>query len=116
MRHRKKGKKLGREKASRDALIKSLAMSLVLYEKMKTTHAKAKVVRPFVERMITTGKNDTVAARRKIASILSYPKAVKKVFEVLGPRYKERGGGYTRIVRIGRRLGDGAEMAVIEFI
>lgn len=116
MRHRKKGKKLGREKAARKALLKNLAASLIVYEKIKTTLAKAKAVRPVVEKLITTAKKGDLGARRRLRRYLPTDSAVKKALEVLGPRYKERKGGYTRIIRLGARSGDAAEMAQIEFV
>lgn len=116
MRHRKSKVTLDRKKAPREAMLRNLAASVVLYEKVKTTRAKAKAVQPIVERLVTTGKQGTLAARRKLGSILYQEKAVKKVMEVLGPRFKERQGGYTRITLLGRRQGDGAEMVQIEFV
>jgi large subunit ribosomal protein L17 len=116
MRHRKKGKTLDRKKAPREAMFRNLAASLIIYEKVKTTEAKAKAIRPIVEKLITTGKENSLAARRKLLSYLYVENAVKKVLEVLGPRYKERKGGYTRIVKIGPRKGDGARIAQIELV
>lgn len=116
MRHNRKGKVLGREKAPREALMRSLVTSLVVYEKIKTTKAKAQVTRPKVEKLITLAKNDTLHNRREALKVLYTQGAVKKLFEVLGPRYKERKGGYTRIVKLTPRVGDGAEVAVIEFV
>jgi len=116
MRHRKKGKILDRKIGPRKALLRNLAVSLVLYEKIQTTKAKAKTLRPIVERLITKGKNNTLAARRNLLKYLYKETAVKKILEDLGPRYKDRKGGYTRILNIGRRQGDGAEMVQIELI
>jgi large subunit ribosomal protein L17 len=116
MRHQKKGKILDRTKQPREAMLKSLATSLVIYEKVKTTKAKAKVVRSIVEKLITTAKNNNLTARRKLLQGLYHKKAVNKALEVLGPRYKERKGGYTRIIKLGTRKGDGAEMVQIEFV
>lgn len=116
MRHRKEGKILGREKAPREALLRNLAASLVLYEKVKTTEAKAKAVRPVLEKMITTGKTNTVNSRRKLLQFFYTGNPVKKILEVLGPRYKERKGGYTRIIKLGQRKGDAAKTAVIELV
>ncbi len=116
MRHLKKGKKLNRGSAARIALIKSLATNLILYEKIKTTQAKAKFARPYVEKIITVGKNNTLANRRLLLQKLYLKKAVNKVFDVLSPRFKNNKGGYTRITKLGPRQGDGAEMAQIEFI
>ena len=116
MRHRNKGKILDRKKGPREALLRSLTTSVLLYEKVKTTKAKAKAVRPFVERAITTGKEATLTARRKLVATLYGENVAKKVIEVLGPRYKDRKGGYTRITNLVRREGDGAEMAQIELV
>jgi large subunit ribosomal protein L17 len=116
MRHRKKGKILDRKKAPREALLRNLATSIVLFEKVKTTEAKAKAVKPLVEKAITTSKAGTLAARRNLMKIFYTEQPVKKLLEVLGPRYQERPGGYTRIVKIGPRKGDGAEMVQIELV
>jgi len=116
MRHRNSGTVLDRKKGPREALLRGLATSIVLYEKVKTTKAKAKAVRPLVERMITTGKAGTLSARRTMGAFLYDQKAVKKVMDELGPRYKERTGGYTRLTNLGRRQGDGAEMVQIELV
>ena len=96
--------------------MRSLATSVILFEKVKTTKAKAKAVRPLVERLITKGKPGTVTARRQLVASLYGENAAKKVIEVLAPRYKDRKGGYTRITNLGRRDGDGAEMAQIEMV
>ncbi|MEA3272407.1 MAG: 50S ribosomal protein L17 [Patescibacteria group bacterium] len=116
MRHRKKGKILGRPKAAREALLRNLAESIVLYEKIKTTEAKAKAVRPLVEKMITTGKINNLTNKRKLAKFFYTENPIKKIIEELGPRYKERKGGYTRIIKIGPRKGDGAEIVQIELV
>lgn len=116
MRHRKKGKILDRKKASRKALLRNLAISLILYEKIRTTLAKAKALRPVVERLITLGKVSNLQTRRRLLQFLTAENAARKVLEVLGPRYKERKGGYTRIIRIKQRAGDAAEIAQIEFV
>ncbi len=116
MRHRKTGKKLGREKAPREALMRNLAASVILYEKVQTTEAKAKMVRPLVERAITTGKAATLTSRRRLLSFFYTDHPVKKIMEVLGPRYATRPGGYTRIVKLGHRLNDGADMVQIELV
>ncbi|MCR4313742.1 MAG: 50S ribosomal protein L17 [Candidatus Uhrbacteria bacterium] len=116
MRHRKKGTILGREKAPREALLRNLAASVILYEKVKTTEAKAKAVKPLVEKAITSGKKPTLASRRKLLSFFYTEHPVKKIFEVLGPRYQNREGGYTRIIKIGARKNDGAEMVLIELV
>jgi len=96
--------------------MKSLAQNLILHEKIKTTEAKAKVLRPYVERMVTTAKKGDLTARRALMKDLTTEGAVKKALEVIGPRYKTRAGGYTRIIKVGTRQGDGAEMVQIEFV
>lgn len=116
MRHRKKGKILDRKVGPRTALLRGLAVSLILYEKMQTTKAKAKTVKPIVERLITRGKENTLTARRHLLKYLYKEAAVKKVLEVISPRYKDRKGGYTRIINVGRRQGDGAEIVQIELV
>jgi len=116
MRHQNKGKILGREKAPREAMLRNLASSILIYEKVKTTAAKAKTVRPLVERMITIAKKGNLTSRRKLIQVLLQKNAVKKSMEVLGERYKTRNGGYTRITKLGTRAGDGAEMVQIELV
>ena len=116
MRHKKKGKTLGRKKAPREALIRGLVTSFVIYEKIKTTHAKAKVLRPVVEKIITLAKKDTLHNRRQAIKVLYLEDAVKKLFEVIGPKYKERKGGYTRIVKLNPRKNDSAKMAILELV
>lgn len=116
MRHQKKGKTLGRKAAPRKALLRSMATSFVVYEKITTTKVKAKVLRPIVEKIITLGKTDTLHNRRQVLKTLYLEGATKKVFEILGPRFKERKGGYTRITKIPRRAGDNAEMAILELV
>lgn len=116
MRHRKVGKKLDRKAAPRLALIKALANSLVLYESIKTTDAKAKVVRSYVERLVTLAKDPSLANRRLALRKLPTASAVRKLFEVLGPRYAKRSGGYTRIVKLGVRAGDKAAISQISFV
>jgi large subunit ribosomal protein L17 len=116
MRHQKKIMHLGREHGHRRLLMKNLATSFLLYEKIETTVAKAKLLRPYAERLITASKVDTLAARRQALSKLTHKNATKKLFEVLGPRYKDRKGGYTRIRRTARRVGDRAEMAILSLV
>lgn len=116
MRHRVKGKILDRKIGPRKALLRNLATSLIIYEKIKTTKAKAKTVKPLVEKLITAAKANDLAARRKLIAVLFHPKAVKKTLEVLGPRYQTRKGGYLRIINLGRRAGDGAQICQIEFV
>lgn len=115
MRKRKKGRKLHRKRNQRKALLKSLANSLILKEKIKTTEAKAKEISGFVEKFITKAKKDNLSSRRFLARFFS-PQIVKKLVEEIGPRYKERKGGYTRIIKLGPRKSDGAKMAIIELL
>ena len=116
MRHRKVGKKLGREAGPRKALTDSLATSLVLYEKIVTTEAKAKALRPIVEKLITRSKIKSVHNKQQLGRVLEDKKAVQKLLDVIGPKYKDRAGGYTRIIKMARRQGDGAAMAQIELV
>lgn len=116
MRHRSKKVTLDRKSGPRKALLSGLVCQVILYEKIKTTEAKAKAIKPMVERVITRGKTDTLANRRILLSRLPIKKAVKKVFEVLGPKYKERAGGYLRLIKIGPRKGDGANIVQIELV
>lgn len=116
MRHRKVGKILGRKRAPRKALMCNLATSFILSDKIKTTEAKAKALRAFVEKLITLSKTNNLTTRRRLIVVLKKPEAVKKALEVIGPKYKERAGGYTRIIKLGRRRGDAAKMAQIELV
>ena len=117
MRHRNSGKVFSRVIGPRTALLKGLAIDLILYEKIQTTEAKAKAIRPIVERLVTRGKEATLHNRRELLSFFGQQELpVKKILEVLGPRYKTRAGGYTRIIKIGPRKGDGAPVAQIEFV
>jgi len=116
MRHRKKGKILDRKTESRKALLRSLATSLVLYEKIKTTEAKAKALKPVIEKIITHGKKANLTTRRNLHKYLYLNNSVKKVLEDLSPRYKDRKGGYTRIIKLGTRKGDQAKIVQIEFV
>lgn len=116
MRHRRKGKTLDRKNGPRKALLRNLATSVILYEHVNTTLAKAKAVKPIVEKLVTVGKQKTLISRRKLASYLTIESAVNKVLEEMGPRYAERKGGYMRIIKLGVRQGDGAEMAQLQFV
>lgn len=116
MRHRNKNKILGREKAPRELMLRNLASSILLYEKVKTTHAKALAVRPLVERLITVAKAGNLTARRRLLQVLLQKNAVKKTMDILGKRYQDRPGGYTRISKLGTRAGDGASMVQIELV
>jgi len=115
MKHGKKGRKLGRQRDQRKALLKGLAANLILKEKITTTEAKAKQVRPFVEKLITKSKANNLAAVRHLAKYLP-DKALKKIIAEIGPRYKTRAGGYTRITKTGPRKTDSAKMAIIELV
>jgi large subunit ribosomal protein L17 len=116
MRHQLQGRKLGRTTAHRKALLRNLVTSLLEKERVQTTVAKAKEARPLAEKMITLAKKDTLPARRRALAVLTKESAVTKLFADIGPRFVERPGGYTRIVKTGLRHGDGAEMAMIELL
>jgi len=116
MRHRNKKTVLDRKAAPRKALMRSLAQSIVLYEKITTTKAKAKAVRPIIERAIHVSKDGSLTARRRLLALFPSELAVKKTLEVIGPRYKDRTGGYVRIIPVGHRKGDGADMVQIELV
>jgi len=116
MRHRKSFRKLSRTREHRRAVLRNLVTSLFLHERIETTVAKAKEARRVGERMITFAKRGDLAARRHVASYVHGDDVVKKLFETLAPWYAERNGGYTRIVRIGRRLGDAGETALLELV
>lgn len=116
MRHHKNQLTLDRKSEARRALLRGLATSLILYEQVNTTLAKAKAVRPLVEKLITTGRAKTLASRRELMKFFTVESAVNKVLEELGPRYANRTGGYTRIIKLGRRKGDGAEIAQIQLV
>jgi large subunit ribosomal protein L17 len=116
MRHLSKGKKLGRTTAHRKALLRNLVTSFLDKERVTTTIAKAKEARPLAEKMITLAKKNTLHTRRQALAFVTKESIVRKLFDTLGPRFSERPGGYTRIVKTGPRAGDGAEMAVLELI
>ncbi len=116
MRHRKKTIKLGRTKAPRQALLRNLAESLVLHGSIVTTKAKAKALRTVIEPLITKAKRANEVDREKINQVLYTGKAVKKLIDEIAPRYKDRQGGYTRIIKIGFRANDGGEKVRIEFV
>lgn len=115
MRHGIKGRKLGRNNGSRKALFKNLAASLIEHEQIVTTVAKAKDIRPIVEKLVTLGKKGGLFARKQALAILPKP-VVDKLFSILAERYKTRNGGYLRIIKAGYRYGDNAPVAVIEFV
>jgi large subunit ribosomal protein L17 len=116
MRHRKAGRKLGRSSDHRRALYRNLVTELFRHERIKTTEAKAKAIRPGAEKLITLGKKGTLHARRLAAGRLNDPEMVKKLFDDIALRYEGRAGGYTRILRLGCRQGDNAPMALIELV
>lgn len=117
MKHHKNFRKFGREKNQRNAFIKGLAVNLIRHEKIETTEARAKEIRPFVERLVTLAKEDTVARRRLVASrILNQEPETKKLFTEIVPKYKDVNGGYLRITKLGQRIGDGSPIAIIEFV
>jgi large subunit ribosomal protein L17 len=116
MRHQYAGYKLKRDTGARKALLRNLATSIIDVERVVTTVPKAKAVKPLVEHLITLAKRDTLHARRQAAAVLNTPASLKKLFDTLGTRFGQRNGGYTRIVRLGPRKGDGAEQAMIELV
>jgi large subunit ribosomal protein L17 len=116
MRHGMVNRKLGRTTGHRLALFRNQLASLIDKERIITTLPKAKELRPQIERLITLGKNDSVHARRQAARLIENDKLVAKLFVTLGPRFTERPGGYTRIIKLGPRRGDAAEMAILEFV
>jgi len=115
VKHLKKGRKFGRVRNQRKALMKGLVEALVLNEKIKTTEAKAKELRPFVEKLITKSKTKDLTTRRYLDARLPF-KSAKKLYDEIGPKYIDRAGGYTRIIKLPPRMGDGAKMAIIELI
>lgn len=117
MRHQAKGRKFNRVKKVRTALVRSLANNLILKEKITTTEAKAKEIRPYVEKVVTRAKKDTLTNRRIIINKIGQNnKVINKLFTELGPRFEQRLGGYLRITKLNRRVSDGSPMAIIEFV
>ena len=117
MRHHNTKRKFGRTKNLRNALINGLALNLIVREKIKTTEPKGKELRPFIEKLVTKAKSKDIATRKIVISKLSNrKKEVKKLFDVIAPRYADRKGGYVRIIKLGVRKSDGAKMVVIEFV
>ncbi len=116
MRHNISGRKLNRKTSHRISLLKNLSKSLILHEQIETTLPKAKDLRPFIEKILTIGKTNTLAAKRKVYSYLGDQKIVEKVFNVLSKRYQKRNGGYVRILKSGFRYGDAAPKAIIELV
>jgi large subunit ribosomal protein L17 len=116
MRHRVAGKKLGRKTAHRRMMFRNLVTSLLDKERIRTTLPRAKAVRPIAERMITLGKRESLHARRQALAFVRDAEVVSKLFATIAPRFAQRSGGYTRIIRLGFRDGDGAQMAILELI
>jgi large subunit ribosomal protein L17 len=116
MRHARAGKKLGRDSAHRKALYANLACSLIEHGRIKTTEAKAKAVKPFAEQMITLGRRGDLSARRQAVSELRSKEVVRMLFDDVAPRFADRPGGYSRIVKLGPRQGDAAEMVYLELV
>lgn len=114
MRHRKKGRELSRTSSHKRAMLRNMATSLIQHERIRTTEAKAKELRPVVEKLITLGGVDDVHSRRRARRFIADRVALHKLFDEIGPRFRERPGGYTRILKLGPRKGDGAELAIIE--
>lgn len=114
MRHRRKGRELGRTRSHKRAMLRNMATSLFLHERIRTTEAKAKELRPFAERLITLAKKGDVHSRRLAGRHIGDREALQKLFDQIGPRFEDRAGGYTRILKLGARQGDGAELALIE--
>lgn len=115
MRHMNQGRKLNRTSAHRKALFRNLVLALIDHERIKTTDAKAKDLRHFADRMVTLGKRGDLAARRLAYNFMQSRDAVKKLFDEIAPRFKDRNGGYTRVVKFGFRRGDAASLSIIEF-
>ena len=116
MRHAKRGRKLGRTSAHRTAMFRNALQSLVLHGRIKTTLPKAKEIRRLADRLITHGKTNTLASRRQARRWLSDVTLVQKLFDDVAPRFEDRSGGYTRVLKLGRRLGDNAEEAILEWV
>lgn len=116
MRHRKKERKFAKSRNQRKALLRNLASSLILKEKLFTTEAKIKELKSFIEKVLTIAKKDTVTNRRLLSRNFSSPKVIKKLFQELAPRYKSRNGGYTRIIKLYARKSDGAKISAIELL
>ena len=116
MRHKKLGRRFSRDSSHRQAMFSNMAAALIKHEQIVTTLPKAKDLRPVVEKLVTLGKRGDLHARRQAVAKIRDIAMVKKLFEVLGPRYKDRNGGYTRVLKAGFRYGDSAPVAVIEFV
>jgi len=116
MRHRIAGRKLGRTTSHRWAMLRNLVTSFLEHEKIKTTDAKAKELRPLAEKMIGLGKRGDLHARRQVLAVVRKAEVVRKLFDVISPRYQSRNGGYARIVKLGFRPGDGAPVSIVELV
>jgi large subunit ribosomal protein L17 len=116
MRHNKSGKRLGRNTPHRTAMLRNMVTSLFDHEKITTTDARAKELRKVADRMITLGKRGDLHARRQVLTVIHDKKVVAKLFDQIGPRYKDRLGGYTRIIKVGSRLGDNAPQSIIALV
>jgi len=116
MRHNKSGRKLGRNSGHRNAMMRNMVTSLLEHGRITTTDSRAKELRKLVDRMITLGKRGDLHARRQATAVLRTKEIVGKLFEQIGPRYKDRPGGYTRIIKLGNRLGDNAPQSIIELV
>lgn len=114
MRHRKKGRELSRTRSHKTAMLRNMATSLFRHERIRTTTAKAKELRPFAEKLITLSRRDDVHSRRRVRRHIADRRILGKLFDDIGPRFQERSGGYTRILKLGARKGDGAEMSLME--
>lgn len=116
MGHRDKVKKLGRTKPHRESMLANMAMSLIQYRMIKTTEAKAKALRPVIDRLITTAKKGTLASKRQVAETVHVKEIFKKFYDEIVPQFADRDSGYTRIMKLGVRRGDGAPMSVVELM
>lgn len=116
MRHRKAGRKFGRNTSQRQALLRQLAISMIQHERLTTTEAKAKTLRPLVEKLVTIAREDSRHHRNLVMTKIDNDTATTRLFEVIAPRFEAHPGGYTRISKLGQRHGDAAPMALIEFI
>lgn len=116
MRHRKKGRNLSRSPSHRRAVLRNMATSLFRHERITTTTARAKELRPYAERLVTLARRGDLHARRQVARRIADREVLGKLFDDIGPRYAERPGGYTRILKLGTRKGDAADMALIELV
>lgn len=116
MRHRKKGRELSRTRSHKRATLRNMATSLFRHERIRTTEAKAKELRSFAEKLITVAGRDDLHRRRKVRRHIADKEILAKLFTQIGPRYRERDGGYVRVLKLGARRGDGAEMAIVELV